>query len=209
MSRKIDVRRILDEKIKGLSNNEIARQWHISKHSVGHVVRKGVELGLLPAGPLPEMDDDSLYKMFFPDNVDMEEIHAPVDFEYVHKELNRTGVTLKLLWKEYKADCVCSGKMPMSYQKFCRRYSAFYSSRGFADHIIHKAGDRIEVDWSGPTMHYTSPATGKSVTVYLFVADLVNSRLAYVDRLCSWMRRTGSSAVNKLNYSGGVTRLLV
>ena len=60
MSRKIDVRRILDEKSKGLSNNEIARQWHISRHSVGHVVRKGVELGLLPDGPLPEMDDDSL-----------------------------------------------------------------------------------------------------------------------------------------------------
>lgn len=210
MSRKIDVRRILDEKIKGLSNNEIARQWRISRHSVGYVVRRGVELGLLPDGPSPEMDDESLYRLFFPDKVDMDEIHAPVDFEYVHKELNRTGVTLKLLWKEYKADCICSGKVAMSYQKFCRRYSAFYSSRGFADHIIHKAGDRIEVDWSGPTMHYASPATGKSVTVYLFVADLVSSRLAYVEPVLlmdekNWLQ----CHVNMWNYYGGVTRLLV
>lgn len=210
MSRKIDVRRILDEKIKGLSNNEIARQWRISRHSVGYVVRRGVELGLLPDGPSPEMEDESLFRLFFPGKVDMDEIHAPMGFEYVHKELNRTGVTLRLLGKEYKADCICSGKVAMSYQKFCRRYSAFYSSRGFADHIIHKAGDRIEVDWSGPTMHYTSPATGKSVTVYLFVADLVSSRLAYVEPTLlmdekNWLQ----CHVNMWNYYGGVTRLLV
>ena len=121
MSRKIDVRRILDEKINGLSNNEIARQWRISKHSVGHVVRKGVELGILPEGSVPDADDNSLYKQFFPDKADMDEIHAPVNFDYVHKELNRTGVTLKLLWKEYNADCICSGKEAMSNHNICMR----------------------------------------------------------------------------------------
>lgn len=210
MSRKIDVRRILDEKINGLSNNEIARQWRISKHSVGHVVRKGVELGILPEGSVPDADDNSLYKQFFPDKADMDEIHAPVNFDYVHKELNRTGVTLKLLWKEYNADCICSGKVAMSYHKFCRRYSAYYSSRGFADHIIHKAGDRIEVDWPGPTMHYTSPATGKSVTVYLFVSDLVSSRLAYVEpTLLMDEKNRLQCHVNMWKYYGGVSRLLV
>lgn len=38
MARKIDVRRILEEKLQGRSNNAISSGWHISKHSVGDVV---------------------------------------------------------------------------------------------------------------------------------------------------------------------------
>ena len=210
MARKINVRKILEELIKKTSHNSIASSWHVSKHSVSAVAEKGIQLGILPGGPIPDIDDDDLYKLFFPEKISAEEIHEPVDFEKVHDELNRPGVTLKLLWKEYKAECICSGKNAMSYQKYCRRYSAFCRAKGFANHIEHKAGDRIEVDWSGPTMHYVSPETGRKVTVYLFVADLVCSRLAYVEPTLSMDEKNWIQChVNMWNYYGGVSRILV
>ena len=110
----------------------------------------------------------------------------------MHKELAKVGVTLKLLHEEYEAECKKSGALAVGYSKFCKDYGKFIGIRSFANHIIHKPGDRIEVDWSGPTMTYYDRGTGKPVTVYLFVGDLVYSRLAYVEptldmRQMSWM----------------------
>ena len=55
MARKINVRKILDELIKKASHNSIASSWHISKHSVSDVAARGLELGILPEGPVPDM----------------------------------------------------------------------------------------------------------------------------------------------------------
>ena len=79
MARKIDVRRILEEKIKGTSNNVIASGWSISKHSIKDVVAKATELGILPDGPFPDATDDELYMLIFPDKRDSADIHEPVD----------------------------------------------------------------------------------------------------------------------------------
>lgn len=210
MARKIDVRRILEEKIKGTSNNAIASGWGISKHSIKDVVAKATELGILPDGPLPDKTDDELYMLIFPDKRDSADIHEPVDFAYVHSELNRVGVTLKLLWKEYRNKCLADGKLAMSYSKFCRMYEKYAARHGFANHIYHKAGDRIEVDWSGPAMHYTDPHTGKAITVYLFVADLVSSRLAFVEPTLSMDEQNWLQChVDMFKYYGGVPRLIV
>ena len=46
MTRKIDERRILEEKIKGVSNNSIASNWGISKNSIKEVIEKATELGI-------------------------------------------------------------------------------------------------------------------------------------------------------------------
>lgn len=65
MARKINVRKILEELIKKASHNSIASSWHVSKHSVSAVAEKGIQLGILPGGPIPDIDDDDLYKLFF------------------------------------------------------------------------------------------------------------------------------------------------
>lgn len=90
-------------------------------------------------------------------------------------------MTLKLLHDEYAEDCRKAGKIAIGYSKFCKDYGKFTGTRNFASHIIHKPGDRIEVDWSGPTMSYYDRKRHKNISVYLFVADLVYSRLAYVE----------------------------
>jgi len=93
---------------------------------------------------------------------------------------------------------------------YTKGYTAYVGNKGFANHIVHKAGDRIEVDWSGPTMHYLDLKTGKGVTVYLFVSDLVSSRLAYVEPTLDMREQTWLQChINMWNYYGGVSRILV
>lgn len=210
MTRKIDVRRILEEKMKGTSNNAIASAWKVSKHSIQDVVAMATKLDILPDGPIPDMTDDELYSLIFPDKREGEDLYEPVDFAKVHAELNRVGVTLKLLWNEHKNRCIAEGKVVMSYSKFCRDYEKYAGRNGFASHIYHKAGDRLEVDWSGPTMRYTDPMTGRPVTVYLFVADLVSSRLAFVEPTLSMNEQNWLQChVDMFEYYGGVPRLIV
>lgn len=209
MPNKINVRGILEAKLRGMSNNDVASACHCSKHSVQDVVRIATESGILPSGKIPDMPEEDLYSIFFPEKNTQEEIFAPVDYPYIHKELSRVGVCLKGLWKEYMDD-IPEGKVPVSYSKFTKGYGSFVGKKGFANHIIHKAGDRIEVDWSGPTMHYSDLAAGKRVTVYLFVSDLVSSRLAYVEPTLNMDEQTWLQChVNMWRYYGGVSRILV
>jgi len=49
----------------------------------------------------------------------------------------------------------------MSYSKFCRDYRIYTVQDKFTSHIVHKPGERIEVDWSGSTMEYLDLDTGE------------------------------------------------
>ena len=99
MSNKISVKLILELKAQGLSQNEIARTRHMSKSSVSDVIRIAGEKGL-SFEDVEGMNNDALYQMFFPDRITSEQIYEFPDYEYVHKELRRVGVTLKLLWQQ-------------------------------------------------------------------------------------------------------------
>ena len=41
------------------------------------------------------------------------------DYDYIHKELLRNGVSKKLLWTEYMEDCRANGDEPLMYSQFC------------------------------------------------------------------------------------------
>lgn len=209
MASKIKVKRILELREKRVSQNAIASTLRVSKHSIQDVCRVAEELGVTYSDVTGNTEDE-LYQLFFPDKMGAQNIYKLPDYEYVHKELAKVGVTLKLLHEEYKTECKENGALAIGYSKFCKDYGKFIGTKDFANHITHKPGDRIEVDWSGPTMTYYDKKTGRPVTVYLFVADLVYSRLAYVEpmldmRQMSWM----SCNINMWEYFGGVSRILV
>ena len=59
--------------------------------------------------------------------------------------------------------------------------------------VGHKAGQSVEVDWSGPTMSLTDPVSGQVRRVFLFVGCLPFSRFAFVEptldmRQDTWLR---------------------
>ena len=154
--------------------------------------------------------EEEIYNWFYPGKTTSEDIYYPPDYEYVHKELKRVGVTLKLLWQEYKEMCQNLGKLSYGYTKFCLGYDEYVSRNELTNHLVHKPGESCEVDWSGKTMKLTDPVTGEITPVYLFVAVLPYSQYAYVEPCLDQKERTWLRCHNHMyQFFGGVPRRTV
>ena len=55
------------------------------------------------------MSEEAAYALLFPGRGDAGPVHADPDWARVHRELARTGVTLKLLHAEYADECAEAG----------------------------------------------------------------------------------------------------
>ena len=68
-----------------------------------------------------------------------------------------------------------------------------------------QTGERAEVDWSGPTMHYVDMTTGEIITVYLFVGTLPYSQYSYVEPCLDMKMDTFIRCHTRMyEYFGGV-----
>lgn len=209
MAKKINVKLIMELRDAGLSRNMIAATRHMSKNSVGEVIHIADQKGIT-FSDVRDLDEDTVYRMFYPDKFAVETLYAQPDYGYIHQELKRTGVTLKLLWQEYQDKCSADGGIPMGYTKFCLGYSSHTAANRLTNHLEHKPGIVTEVDWSGPAMHYVDTATGELVKVYLFVATLPYSQYSFVEpcldmKMDSFLR----CHIRMYEYFGGVTTRLV
>ena len=209
MAKKINVKLILELRSAGMGRNAIASSRHISKNSVGDVFHIADRMGI-SYEDIAQMDEDAVYRKFYPDKFALENLYDKPDYEYVHQELKRTGVTLKLLWQEYQDKCRASGNIPMGYTKYCQGYSEYTIVNKLTNHLEHKPGVAVEVDWSGPTMTYVDTSSGEIVTVYLFVGTLPYSQYSYVEpcrdmKMDSFIR----AHIHMYEFFGGVATRLV
>jgi transposase len=78
----------------------------------------------------------------------------------VYRELRRKGVTLTLLWQEYKA------VYPDGYQftQFCEHYKRWLGTQELVMRQHHRAGEKLFIDYAGQTMPVVDPKTGESRT---------------------------------------------
>ena len=151
---------------------------------------KGIQQALFPASSIPST-------------------RKPPDYERVHRELAKNGVTLSLLWNEYCEECYASKELPLMYTQFCLHYREYAQQTKATMHLDHKPGEQMEVDWAGDTAKVTDPETGSQTPAYLFIAVLSCSGYAYVEAFGdqgqeSWI--TGH--VHAYRYFGGATRIL-
>ena len=112
----------------GMSLRAVARSLKVSpavpaKAGMGKCIRRAKVAGL--SWPLPEgMDERTLEARLFPGaGVPAPAQRAIPEWAHVHTELRRKGVTLSLLWQEYKAEHPDG----IQYSQFCERYRAFRS----------------------------------------------------------------------------------
>ena len=77
----------------------------ISRSTVGEYLRRAAVIGI--TWPVPEgMDDGELERRLFTPPTFEEKPARPLPvWTAVHRELKRRGVTLLLLWEEYRAGC--------------------------------------------------------------------------------------------------------
>jgi transposase len=91
---------------------------------------------------------------------------AEPDWAYVHHELRRPGVTLMLLWEEYRQ----RDPDGYRYSRWCELYRAWKSRLSPAMRQAHPAGERMFVDYTGQTIDLTNGRTGETRPAQIFVA---------------------------------------
>ena len=205
MANKIKVKLILELHKAGMSRNTIADTRHMSRSSVSDVIHLSKEMSIR-FDDVKDKDEEAVYLMFYPDKHAAETMYNDPDYKYVHAELKKVGVTLKLLWEEYRDKCNKEGAIPMGYTKYCNGYGEYTMANTLTNHLIHKPGIISEVDWSGPTMKLVDATTGEIIKVYLFVATLPFSQYSYVEPCLNMKEDTWLRChVNMYEFFGGVT----
>lgn len=206
------VREVLRLKFElGLSERQIAESVLFSKGAVNNCVRRARAAGI--AWPPPEGLDDlelerRLYKRVAPPD---SEVLTRVgktepDWEHVHHELKRKGVTLKLLWQEYRQQ----HPEGYGYSAFTVRYRVWKGGLGVTMRQTHKAGEKLFVDYAGLTLPLTDATTGIIRAAQVFVAVLGASSYTYTEvtetqGLEDWL----SSHRRALEFFGGVPQIVV
>jgi transposase len=160
--------------------------------------------------PLPlEMTDARLRDLFTPSSKETGYYKEP-DYEWIHREMSKSGVTLSLLWNEYCAQCRQNSEIPFMYTAFCDRYRDYSVKNRATMHIERRPGEQMEVDWAGTTMEITDNLSGEIIPAYVFVATLSYSGYAYVEAFTSQNQESWIAAhVNAYRFFGGATRILV
>ncbi|WP_256041513.1 IS21 family transposase [Cryobacterium sp. SO1] len=180
MVRRINAKLVLQLRAEGMTGRAIAIAQGMSRKSVLAVFDAAEKAGIGNDGHAGRSEAE-VYALLFPGRGEHESVFVQPDWDGVHRELAKVGVTLKLLHGEYVDRCKATGQPAMGYDRFCKSYAAHALVTGAASRVGHKAGRTVEVDWSGPTMQLVNPVTGETSRVYLFVACLPFSRYAFVE----------------------------
>ena len=129
--------------------------------------------------------------------------HVQPDFGRMHHELRRKGVTLMLLWEEYQIDH--ADRQTYSYSQFCENYRGFAKQLKRSMRQVHRAGEKLFIDFAGPTIALTGGGRA-----HIFVAALGASCYTFAwatpsETMADWLDGTGRA----LQFIGGVPQLIV
>jgi transposase len=190
----------------GLSERQIAVSVGVSRSTVAEYLRRAGVVGI--TWPVPEgMDDAELERrLFTPPSFETKPARAQPDWNYVHKELKRRGVTLQLLWEEYRGEHVEG----YGYSRFCDLYRDWLKTVSATMRQTHAAGEKLFVDWAGDTVPVFDAVTGMERRAHIFVAVLGASNYTYSEArwseaLPEWI----GAHVNAFTAIGGVPGAVV
>ncbi|MFD0717710.1 IS21 family transposase [Paenibacillus sp. GCM10027626] len=201
-------REILRLHSQGISQRNIALSCACSRNTVSKIIQRAEELGI--AWPLEkELTDGELRQRLFATSAQVSRRKQP-DYEYIHKEMAKSGVTLSLLWNEYCEQCRLSQEVPLMYSQFCHHYQQYTLKSNATMRIQRKPGEQIEVDWAGQTASIIDRDTGEIITMYVFVGVLSYSQYAYVEAFPSQDQESWITAhIHMYQAFGGSTRVLI
>lgn len=179
MNRRLMMRKIRDvlrcHFEQGLSYDEIARAVGIAKGSVHNILQRFHYAEL--AWPLPAaMADSALERHLYPVQPQQDDELPRPEPAYIEQEIRRPHVTLELLWREYHT-AYPEGMSRASFYRYCHAQRQPELSMK----VVHKAGDKLFVDYSGDGLEYINPHTGELVKVELFVCCWGASSYCYAE----------------------------
>ena len=190
----------------GLKKRQIGRSCNLAHSTIGKYLQKAEEAGL--SWPLPDnLDDKTLEELLNAAEATPRPPCRPLPpMEELHRELRRKGVTLQLLWLEYK-ERYSEG---YNYTQFCHYYRRWKKDLDISLRQEHRGGEKLFLDFCGQTIPIVEPFTGKSTEAQIFVAVLGASNYTYVEALPAqslpfWI----SAHIHAFEYFQGVSHILV
>lgn len=199
------VRNILKHYDYGITSmREIGRICGCSKNTASTIITiaqsKGINFEMVKT-----IKDDELKFIFYPNNNPYRMIPEP-DLEYIDKELKNKHVTMVMLHEEYLSE----HPHGLRYTQFCERYREYIKNRKITMHIERKAGEIMEIDWSGDQVSIIDSETGEVTKASLLVTTIGRSGYPYVEAfLTKELSSFITGVVNALTYYGGVPQYLV
>ena len=205
----IDYREILRLYSLEHSQRSSAREAKSSRDTVAEVLKAAAAAGI--SWPLDDsVTNEDIQEILFPGRYAFASPYTVPDFQYIHEELAKKGVTLTLLWEEYCQRVRSTGGVPYMYTQFCEKYRRWARVAKATMRISHKPGDTMQVDWAGDPLYITDPVTGDLEAVPIFVAVLPCSCYTYAEACCDMKQeRWLLCHVHAFSYFGGVPRLLI
>ena len=181
-----NIREILRLASLGINHAQIARSTGHSRQTVISVLKKAGQKSIRYS-EASKLSDKDLARLFAEGGPARLGYKMP-DYDYVHKEMAKSGVTLGLLWVEYCEECRKGGELPYQSTQFNKYYADYVMKTKATMHINRKPGDAMEVDWAGDTFLITDSSTGEMIAAYVFVSALSYSGYAYVEAFfqCAW-----------------------
>jgi transposase len=192
----------------GLSARVIARGCGVSRSTVASHLERMAMAGVtwpLPAG----VDEEELERRLFaqePAVRGRDEARPLPDWEVVRKELSGKGVTLRLLWEEYRQ----AHPDGYEYSQFCEYYRRWLGDLDVCLRHSYAGGERLFVDFAGMTLPLTDGRTGEVHEAQIFVAALGASHYLYAEALRSQQLHDWIEAhVHAFEHFGGVPAITV
>jgi len=195
------IRDVLRLHAGGRSKRRIAISLNIGRTSARDYINRANRAGL--GWPLPEgLSETDLEQLLFPPPVAVSpERRPPPEWPLLHRELRRPGVTLSLLWEEYRA----VHPQGFGYSRFCELYRVWKGKLAPTMRQNHVAGEKMFVDYAGATLEVIDGLTGEVQCAQIFVATLGASSYTYAEATWSqtlpdWIGSHGRA----FSYFGGV-----
>jgi len=204
MRRIRDVLRLTFE--SSMSQRQIQQVLKISRNAIADYLCRAQNAGL--SWPLPEdLDDAELEQLLFPPVLLPKVKRKPVpEWLEIHQSLKIKGATLEILHLEYKE------KYPdgMCYSNFCTQHRAFEKTLKRSLRQVHIAGEKVFVDYAGPTVPIHNMRTGEIQHAQIFVGVLGASNYIYAEAVWNQRRENWiASHVRMFEHFGGVPVMVV
>jgi len=191
----------------GLSERQAGRGSGVGRSTAAEYRERAGAAGLSTFEEVEALGEEELELRLFPEaGLAPRRERRAGDWPVVHEELKRKGVTLQLLWEEYRV----AEPLGYSYSRWCELYGEWRGKLGLVMRQSHKAGEKLFVDYAGPTVPVIDGATGEVREAQVFVAVLGASNYTFAEAtwtqtLPDWM----GSHVRAFGFLGGVPELVV
>ena len=198
---------------RGLSQRQISASTGVSKGALNDYLKRAAAAGLTWEVARDLDDAEVEARLFRYPGRNEPPRRVPIDLPWVHRELRRTGVTLQQLWLEYReaaAGSLPSGGTQYGYSQFCDLYTAFRGKADLSMRQVHRAGEKVFLDYSGKKPQIWSRETGEAIDVELFVAVLGASNYTFAEATRTQrLEDFCASTVRALEFFGGVPQMAI